>query len=455
MNAPSFVRARLDSWRALVAPASPTLYSALVAALFAVALALLNGVLIVQAVNLYHAFAIGAPLDRAVAMRHGADIFTLERHLRLAVEPRVQHFLSQPIHTPFGALPAAPLHRAVVWIYLNALPAWLFAALTWSYLYKQRHFPVLRDLTIVSILCAVVCYRMFPVAPPRFVLRGAPYNLSDWTYGATSIDTSVVHVVGFNPYAAFPSVHFLWALIPALCLAIGSGKVWVWLAALCYPLTMLLIVVTSGNHYILDCAGSLAMLGVSWPLVVCIHRIRWWTAKMRRCERYEIPSALGLCIVCAGTLAVVAARGDVRFYIAMAILILVAYATGRSPYLWGGRRRLDDGRQAVRPADYIAGFLFVAGATGAAHAHGRFASLSIRACAALWLLACIAALYRHVTARQPLSRREYDLGDAFRQLRSVRRAGGKAMVAAGGSAHAPWSVNKSIRRASVARRSGR
>ncbi len=76
MNAPSFVRARLDSWRALVAPASPTLYSALVAALFAVALALLNGVLIVQAVNLYHAFAIGAPL-----------------------------------------------HRAVVWIYLNALPA--------------------------------------------------------------------------------------------------------------------------------------------------------------------------------------------------------------------------------------------------------------------------------------------------------------------------------------------
>src|SRR5579884_1074901 len=126
---------------------------------------------------------------------------------------------------------------------------------------------MLRDVTVVSILLAVACYRLFPAAPPRFVLHGAPYNLADWTYGGTSIDPGLVHAVGFNPYAAFPSVHALWALIPALCIAAGSRRIWVWAAALCYPLAMLVIVVASGNHYVLDCVGSLTVLAVSYLLV--------------------------------------------------------------------------------------------------------------------------------------------------------------------------------------------
>jgi len=432
MNVSFAVRERAQTWRALVTPASPTGFSLLVAVLVTVGLALFNAALIVQTINLYHAFAIDAPLDKLPALRRGAGVFALEQHLHLAIEPGVQRLLSQGIRTSLGLVPAAALRRAVVWIYLNALPVWLFAALAWNYLYKQRHFPVLRDLTIVSILLAVVCYRAFPTAPPRFVLHGAPYYLADWTYGGTSIDAHVVHMAGFNPYAAFPSVHVLWAFIPALCLAIGSRKVWVWMTALCYPLTMFVVVVASGNHYVLDCAGSLAVLAISSPLVACIHWLRWRIGQLRRDDRYEVPAALGLCLICAGALAVAGVNGGLRIYVAACILVLVVYASGRSPYLWHGRRRLSDSRQVVRPADYLAGLLFIAGATGAAHAPGQLPSAATRVCALLWLLACMAALYPHLTARRPLSQRGYDLGDVLWQLRCMRRPKPPALASGDG-----------------------
>jgi len=85
-----------------------------------------------------------------------------------------------------------------VWIYLHAFPAWLFAALAWSYLYRQQAFARLRDLTIISALLAVACYWLVPVAPPRFVLHGGPDGVQDWTYGSTSVDPHVIHLVGFN-----------------------------------------------------------------------------------------------------------------------------------------------------------------------------------------------------------------------------------------------------------------
>src|SRR5919197_847162 len=394
------VGARTRTWRALMAPESPTRFSLLVAVLMAVSLALLNAVMVVQSINLYHAIAVGAHLDKGIATLHGQQIFRLEQRLHLAVEPVVQQMLSAGIRTPLGLLPGAVLRGCAVWIYLNALPAWLLAALAWSYLYRPRHFVVLRDLTIISALLSVACYRFFPTAPPRYVLHGAPYHLQDWTYGGTSINTGVVHAIGFNPYAAFPSVHLLWAVIPALCLAGGSQRHWVWAAALCFPLVMVVTVISSGNHYILDCVGSLVILAIGYLLARGINRVRRWMWPEGRQVKYELPAALGLCMGCAGTLANASATRGVRALIALAILVLIAIATHRSAYLWRGRRRLSRGRQPLVRWDYLAGLLLVAESSAAAHDPGRFHRTTVRLCALLWLLACMCALARHVFPKQ-------------------------------------------------------
>jgi PAP2 superfamily len=414
------VGARARTWRDLMMPESPTRFSLRVGMLIAVSVALLNAVMVVQAINLYHAIAMGAPLDKGIAMLHGQQVFALEQRLHIAVEPVLQPTLSSGIWTPLGVLPGAVLRSCAVWIYLNALPAWLLAALAWSYLYRPRHFVVLRDLTIISALLAVACYRFFPTAPPRFVLQGAPYHLQDWTYGGTSINSGVVQAIGFNPYAAFPSVHLLWALIPALCLAGGSRRLWVWAAALCYPLVMVVTVIGSGNHYVLDCAGSLVLLTISYLLARGINRVRRWMWPEDRHVKYELPAALGLCIGCAGLLADASAAGGARALIALAILVLTAIATHRSAYLWRGRRRLSCGRQPLVRWDYLAGLLFVAGSSAAAHDPGQFPRTTVRVCALLWLLACMSALARHMFPRQARPAGRYSIGP-LRRLALPRR----------------------------------
>ena len=420
MSVLDVVGARARTWRDLMMPESPTRFSLRVGMLIAVSVALLNAVMVVQAINLYHAIAIGAPLDKGIAMLHGQQIFALEQRLHIAVEPVVQPILSSGIRTPLGVLPGAVLRDCAVWIYLNALPAWLLAALAWSYLYRQQDFAALRDLTVISALLSVACYRFFPTAPPRFVLHGAPYHVQDWTYGGTSINTGVVQAIGFNPYAAFPSVHLLWALIPALCLAGGSRHLWVWAAALCYPLVMVVTVISSGNHYVLDCVGSLVILAISYLLARGINRVRRWMWPEGRQGTYELPAALALSIGCAGILANTSATRGVRALIALAILVLIAIATRRSAYLWRGRRRLSRGRQPLVRWDYLAGLLLVAGSSAAAHDPGQFPRTTVRVCALLWLLACMCALARHMFSKQARPAGRYGIGP-LRRLALPRR----------------------------------
>jgi PAP2 superfamily len=211
---------------------------------------------------------------------------------------------------------------------------------------EPQQFAVLRDVTIISALLAVACYRLYPVAPPRFVLAGSPEPVQDWTYGGTSVDPHVMQILGFNPYAAFPSVHVLWALIPAWCLATGSRSRWVWLSALCFPLLIVLTVICTGNHYVLDCVGSVVILAGSCALVRGLHHVRQRLLRNRWRVRHEPPAAVSLCLACAGILVTVGINGGIRVLIAVEILLLVAFASGRSPYLWARRRVVRRGAPA-------------------------------------------------------------------------------------------------------------
>jgi hypothetical protein len=145
--------------------------------LIAVSYALLNAVALVQALNFYHALAVGSHVAQQLALRHGRQLVALERHLQIDVESVVQRLVAHGLHSPLGVVPGAELRQGFVWLYLHAFPAWLFAALAWSYAYKPQQFAMLRDVTIISALLAVACYRLYPVAPPRFVLAGSPSPL--------------------------------------------------------------------------------------------------------------------------------------------------------------------------------------------------------------------------------------------------------------------------------------
>ncbi len=148
---PPVVATCVRMWRGLLLPPSPTRFSTLVALVFTAALAVANAAIIVHALTLYHAVAIQVPLNRALALAHGRAIVALEGRLHLGVEPLVQHRLARGVRTALGLLPGSLIRRGLVWLYLNAMPAWLFAALAWSYLYRPLSFARLRDLTICTL----------------------------------------------------------------------------------------------------------------------------------------------------------------------------------------------------------------------------------------------------------------------------------------------------------------
>jgi hypothetical protein len=173
------------------------------------ALALFNALVIVEGINLSHDFSSLAAASGRLAMVHGHWLFSLEQRLHVAVEPALQRRVLEGIPTPLGLLSGTLLRRWTIWIYTHAFPCWLFAALAWSYLFRRKDFSLLRDLTVISGFLAVATYRLFPAAPPRYILAGAPYFLQDWTHGGSAISATLVNVVGFNPFAAVPSVHVL------------------------------------------------------------------------------------------------------------------------------------------------------------------------------------------------------------------------------------------------------
>jgi hypothetical protein len=64
-----------------------------------------------------------------------------------------------------------------------------------------------------------------------------------------------------NLYAAMPSLHVAWATWCAVAVITATRSRWRHLAWL-YPSAAVLVVLASANHFLLDAAGGLAVLGL-------------------------------------------------------------------------------------------------------------------------------------------------------------------------------------------------
>lgn len=124
-----------------------------------------------------------------------------------------------------------------------------------------RSFPLVRNTLIAATGVALSIYLLYPVAPPRLaglgfvdtVTHNAKVNLSSDLLGGL-----------YNPFAAVPSLHFGYALLVGVTVAVlAKGRVaraigW------SYPAVMLLIIVATGNHFFFDAAGGAVAIGIGY-----------------------------------------------------------------------------------------------------------------------------------------------------------------------------------------------
>ena len=184
------------------------------------------------------------------AMRHTADIVALEQAAGVYVERGVQE--------AFEAIPFAPILLGLLYVVLHF--AGTAVALVWVHRRHPERFPLVRTTFGAATALALVGYVLYPAAPPRLAKLG----FSDTVTSSTGLDLSS-DLLGalYNPFAAVPSLHFGYAVIVGMALvAIAEQRV-LRIAGALYPGAMLLIIVATGNHFLVDAAlgGVVVVLG--------------------------------------------------------------------------------------------------------------------------------------------------------------------------------------------------
>jgi membrane-associated phospholipid phosphatase len=171
-----------------------------------------------------------------------------------------------------------------------------FALLAWLWWSRPALYQRLRlQLVIVNLIAFVVFWR-YPLAPPR-MFPGLGYNdviasshaFVSWHSGALVHDA--------DQFAAMPSLHVAWAAWCGLAIWQLYRRRAVAVLAIAYPLLTALVVVATGNHYLLDVVAGgatvLAALGLHRALecVLAIWRRRGRVAVLEPADRSMLEPA--------------------------------------------------------------------------------------------------------------------------------------------------------------------
>jgi hypothetical protein len=194
-----------------------------------------------------------APAHRTSAFDHAHQLIRFETWLHIDVEPPVNHFVNR-----YDWL------ASLTGYYYDSLH-YLITPSVLLFIWFRRHdaYGRWRSALITASMSSLIVFWLWALAPPRMAQHGIIDTLvTRHIYGTVESDSSKTLV---NNFAAMPSLHVGWALWCAAALI--STTTWryrylFWL----YPVATTLVVLGTGNHYLLDAAGGLLVLGIGIAL---------------------------------------------------------------------------------------------------------------------------------------------------------------------------------------------
>ncbi|MET0467560.1 MAG: phosphatase PAP2 family protein, partial [Aeromicrobium sp.] len=132
-----------------------------------------------------------------------------------------------------------------------------------------------RRALVLASLIGLVFYLLMPTAPPRLVQGGYHDILSMHSHiGWWSQNGSAPKGLGniTNELAAFPSLHAGWSLWVAVVLIMAGVPKIVQGLGLAYALMMTIVIVGTGNHWLIDAIAGWAVVLVAFGAVVAWER---------------------------------------------------------------------------------------------------------------------------------------------------------------------------------------
>ncbi|MCW2829541.1 MAG: inositol phosphorylceramide synthase [Aeromicrobium sp.] len=202
----------------------------------------------------YSASRLLASNDFAPARGRALDILSFEKSWRLDAESwLVDKFVTYDWLGLFGSFWYATTHYVVT-----------AGILIWIYRRSAAEYVTARRALVLATLVGLTFYLLMPTAPPRLLDGMYPDVLSlHSAAGWWGADASAPKGLGgiTNELAAFPSLHAGWAVWCALVLIRAGVPRYVRALGVVYALVMTIVIVGTGNHWVVD-----ALVG--WAVVI-------------------------------------------------------------------------------------------------------------------------------------------------------------------------------------------
>jgi hypothetical protein len=205
------------------------------------------------------------------AFANADRVVSLERVLGLAWE--------QSLQRAFLAIP--DLVEALNLFYFVGHFVFTGVFFFWLYRRSRNGFRSFRDGFLVATAISVLVHWIFPTAPPRL----AGVGLEDTLLLFSGIDIGSPSSAAYsNPVAAVPSLHAAYALGVGIGVVRYARSRLVRAAGFVYPPLVMLTIVVTGNHFVLDAVAGVAVLGAGFLAA------RWWRGR-RQHDDFQVSTA--------------------------------------------------------------------------------------------------------------------------------------------------------------------
>lgn len=202
-----------------------------------------------------------APLRLHVALANAQGVLGLERTLHIDPELTLDRWLAG--HHTLGLLVSDYYDNAHFIVTLG-----LLGLLWWR---RADLYRPLRNMLVLVNLLAFVVFWLYPVAPPRMLSGFTDVVASTHAFGSWHSGALASHA---NELAAMPSLHIGWAAWCALVVWRMTERVWLRTLGILHTCLTAVAVISTGNHFVLDIAGGLAILVLAALLVAGAEGLR-------------------------------------------------------------------------------------------------------------------------------------------------------------------------------------
>lgn len=208
----------------------------------------------------------------ASARTRATEVLHLEHLMHLDIEAWLNHAL-----TPISEI-AVPMSFWYATLHYVVTPA----VLAFLYFRHRANYPRARNAIVIGSAIGLLCYMLLPTAPPR-LMPGSGYldalaRTADvgWWGGDASAPAGLGHIT--NELAAMPSLHVGWTVWVAWAIWRHTNVVGRALA-LAYVAGTTLVVVATGNHWVLDAVAGGVVVAVGILVSGRIDRARGRSAR--------------------------------------------------------------------------------------------------------------------------------------------------------------------------------